>query len=168
MQPLLTMSFPWMNQRDDGRSPHSSITDSDTYTDTDTDTDTVTESKMDATYRGESTIGVLPPSRPGEASELWDLDRANVELDRDIRDIWHCFILAGSCTGVLTLLFIMLYCGRAIVQSLQGDLLLQGGVGKVVLVVVSYVDATAQSLREGASTAVVLVAEYYDDDVGRL
>ena len=139
-----------MNQGYDSRSPHSPITDSDAYTDTDTDTDTVTESKMEATYREESTIGVLPLSRPGEASELWDIDRANAELDRDIRDIWHCFIPAGSCIGVLAILFIVLYCGRAIVQSLQGDLSFQGGVGKVVLVVVSYVDATAQSLREGA------------------
>lgn len=162
------MSFPWMNQSDDGRSLHSSITDSDAYTDTDINTDTVTESKMDATYREESTIGVLPLSRPGEASGPWDLDRANAELDRDIRDIWHCFILAGSCIGVLALWFIMLYFGRAIVQSLQGDLSLQGGVGKVVLVVVSYVDATAQSLREGASSAVVLVATYYDDVASRL
>lgn len=91
---------------------------------------------MDATYREESTVGILPLSRPGEASKAWDLDRPNAELDRDIRDIRHYFILARCYIRVLAILLIMLYCGMAIVQSLQGDLSLQRGVRKVVLVVV--------------------------------
>ncbi|OBT63482.1 hypothetical protein VE03_08115 [Pseudogymnoascus sp. 23342-1-I1] len=109
------MPFSWTNQIDDGHGPHSSVTD------TDTDTNTITESKMEAIYHEESTIGVLPISRPDEAREPWDLDQLNAELDKHIRKIWHCLIITGVFMGSVAFLLVMLLYGDSITRSLEGD-----------------------------------------------
>ncbi|KFY46320.1 hypothetical protein V495_02545 [Pseudogymnoascus sp. VKM F-4514 (FW-929)] len=152
------MSSLWTH-RDDSLSL---ITDTDAYSDTDTDTIIGTESRMDATFREESAIGVCPVSRSGEVNEPWDLDGTNTERDESIRVVWHCFILDWVYFGIFALCLVILFYGDDIVLSLQQ------GASKVVLVVVSYADATALSLRQGAGSITVLVASYYGDAAGRV
>lgn len=152
------MSSLWTH-RDDSLSL---ITDTDTYTDTDTDTVIGTESRMDVTYREESTIGICPVSRPGEANEPWDLDGTNTERDESIRVVWHCFILDWVYIGIFALCLVILFYGDDIALSLQQ------GASNVVLVVVSYADAAAISLRQGAGSITVLVASYYGNTAGQI
>jgi hypothetical protein len=117
---------------------------------------------MDATFREESAIGVYPVSRSPEANESWDLNGTNTEQDEGIRYIWHCFITDGVYIGLFTLCLVILFYGDDIALSLQQ------GAGKIVPVAVSYVDATARSLRQVAGSITVSVASHYSDAAGRV